>query len=346
MLEAFNRNGYDVTVVTGRARKRRKAIREIMSAVANGTDFRFIYSESVNIPTLLSEAHHMPFYPFLDFRFFRWMRSRDVPVGLFYRDIHWRFPFYKDLVPFHKRIVLTTFFKYDWNKYRNVVDHLFLPSRAMIEALPGPWDAERATALYPGCNLHLQVERTNEHSGSRLLKLFYVGGILPPLYDIRPSLEALKDLGGISLTICCKTSEWEVAQKQYGRELLSYVNVVHEKGVGLSKYYSNADIFLLFRRLHPYLKFSMQVKIFESIGYCLPIITNAGTVSADFIKEQNIGWVVDSEQELRDLITKLRDKRELAREKRSNVCRIQVEHTWEKRAKLVADVLLEYRGNH
>jgi glycosyltransferase involved in cell wall biosynthesis len=216
----------------------------------------------------------------------------------------------------------------------------------MIEALPGPWDAERATALYPGCNIHMQVERTNESSGSGLLKLFYVGGILPPLYDIRPALEALKDLGGISLTICCKTSEWEIAQKQYGRELLSYVNVVHEKGMGLSKYYSNADIFLLFRRLHPYLKFSMQVKIFESIGYGLPIITNAGTVSADFIKEQDIGWVVEGTQELRDLLKTLRDDRKLVREKRSNICRIQAEHTWEERAKLVADVLLEYRGNY
>lgn len=344
MLDAFHDIGYEVTAVTGRSKERRRVIKEIKSEVENGANYQFIYSESANIPTLLSEPHHLPLNPFLDFGFFQWMRSRDVPVGLFYRDIHWMFTFYKDLIPLYKRMVLLPFFKYDLKMYPRVLDHLFVPSMDMIDRLPGTWDPGKVSTLYPGWNNKIRVGIIEDKNNIEELRLFYVGGILPPLYDIRPALKAIAGLHNVSLTICCKLSEWEIARESKDRDLFSGVKVVQARGQELAQYYRDAHVFLLFREYHPYLSFAMQLKIFESIGYGLPIITNSGTVSSNFISEKDIGWDVGNVKELGDLLKTLRDGRQLINEKSANVYKIRYDHTWEERAKFVEKVLTEEVG--
>ena len=90
MIKAFE--AIDVDLIVGYGAERRKAINRIKRNVKHGKHYDFIYSESSTMPTLLTEKHHFPTYPFLDFGFFRWAKGNSIPIGLFYRDIYWKFP--------------------------------------------------------------------------------------------------------------------------------------------------------------------------------------------------------------------------------------------------------------
>jgi hypothetical protein len=85
------------------------------------------------MPTLLTESHHLPTHPFLDFNFFRFLKNNDIKIGLFYRDVQWNF---KELynINFFKKIYAKFFYYWDLYNYNNLLDVLFLPSLKM--ALP------------------------------------------------------------------------------------------------------------------------------------------------------------------------------------------------------------------
>lgn len=68
MLNAF-RQLYDenVDVVIGNAKERKEQIKKIKRNIKKGIKYDFIYSENSNVPTLLTESHHLPLYPFFRF---------------------------------------------------------------------------------------------------------------------------------------------------------------------------------------------------------------------------------------------------------------------------------------
>ena len=69
MIEAFQRLGYEVILIEGNASQRKKRIKEIKHNIRKGVTYDFLYSESSTMPTLLTEKHHCPTHPFLDFSF-------------------------------------------------------------------------------------------------------------------------------------------------------------------------------------------------------------------------------------------------------------------------------------
>ena len=69
MLEAFRQLGYEVDVVAGYSSERKKIIKKIKQKIENGVKYDFIYSESSTMPTVLTDKHHLPLNPFLDFGF-------------------------------------------------------------------------------------------------------------------------------------------------------------------------------------------------------------------------------------------------------------------------------------
>ena len=70
MIKAFETIGYEVETVVGYVAERLKAINRIKQEVKLGKHYDFIDSESSTMPDLLTEVHHYPVYPFLDFGFF------------------------------------------------------------------------------------------------------------------------------------------------------------------------------------------------------------------------------------------------------------------------------------
>lgn len=342
MLQAFRELGYDVELAAGYGAERRRSIRRIMADARRGRDFAFVYAESSTMPALLTEPHHLPTNPLLDAGFFRWAQSGAIPVGLFYRDVHWRFENYRRQVAWYKRAVAVQFYRHEWRQYGRWADHLFLPSAAMIRALPSAWPANRLTALPPGCD-----PQPHPAEGARApgvpLRLFYVGGVTPPLYDLREMVGAVQALTGVVLTLCCRRAEWERASFWYPSIDASKVKIVHEQGDQLTAHYREADAFLLGWKPYAYLEFAMPVKVFEALGHGVPVVTAAGTAAGRFVDREGIGWIASSQQQLPELLARLRDDPRLLMSKRAAMLAAQTRHSWRVRAESVADVLLSYR---
>ncbi len=350
MVEAFINIGYNVDTVSGYGYERKKAINRIRKAVEQGKQYDFIYSESSTMPTALTEVHHYPVYPLLDFGFFKWARNNSIPVGLFYRDVYWRFRHYKNNVNLFKRAVTIPFYKYDWLHYKRLVDHLFLPSLKIQSVLPSSWN-KTISALPPGCHIKSpdidqRVHNKSDRNSNSKLRLFYVGGVTPPVYNLRPLFQTISGLKNLHLTLCCRNKEWDIARDLYVDNERENLNIIHLSGAGLQNCYEKMDIFALLWGPYEYTDLAMPVKVFESIGNGLPVLTFAGSEISRFIQREGVGWVINTVDEAKTLLNHLSKNRFLIEEKKHSVLKVRENHTWEVRANTVAKMLIKPKGSH
>ena len=334
MLQGFREIGYAVTPMMGSADARVSAWAQIRTEAAQGRRFDFAYIRSPIVPTF--RARRNTLRPWVDPAFFAWCRRNGIPTGLFYADVHYRLDHFRANVRWPDRDLMQLLFWLDWFVYRRFVDHLFLPSLRLAALLPTPWPAERMSALWPGCPTP-SIARAAGRDGD--LKLFYVGGIVPPLYDLKPMVDAISQVPGVYLTLCCRADEWAKRGSYYGTLDPAHVRIIHESGEGLRTYYEAADAFCMFWR-HPYMDMAMPVKIFEALGHGLPLITAAGTEPARFVNEVGVGWMPDSSEEFRRLLMHLRDERQEIAEMQRRAEAVRGQHTWQARARQVANTLL------
>lgn len=340
ILEGFRAAGIDIEVISGTSRKRKDAIRELVAT--NLIDqFEWIYVELSTTPIALRDPGHVPRRPLLDARFWRKARSLGLPIGLFYRDVYWRFPLYKK-VSFHKRLILIPFFHLEWQQVKRNVDHLFLPSTRMNQFLPKPWPDERVSALPPGGSIEetqpRRLDRTGEH-----LELLYVGGIAPPVYDLRPLFAAISLHPLVRLTVCCREPEWAEYAPYYKALLNNNIRIVHCSGDALRPLYTQSDAVSIIWEPNSYLEFAMPIKVFEAMGWGKPIITNAGTATAELVRTERVGWVVHDKEELFNLLTSLAQDRRKLQVVEERVRKVRLRHTWEQRAVEISTTLLSYR---
>lgn len=341
MLEGFRREGFLVDVVAGYASERRRAAKRVADLLARGKRYNFCYSEASTMPTLLTERHHIPLHPRLDFGFFATLARYRIPIGLFYRDVYWRFNHLHRHTASWKRLISKLAYQYDWKKYGQLVDHLFVPSQRMIRELPGVWPPHSVSALPPGCDIQ---PSTDWHSDAKsdYLNLFYVGGVLPPLYDLTPMFRICESVNGIRLTVCCRANEWRAAKALY-EPISEQIKIIHAQGSELSLYYQQADAFAMFRSADPYLDWAAPVKLFEAFGHGLPVITNSNTEAARIVKQEDAGWVLSSEDEFRSLLEYLAKHRNVLHSKRLQLIEIRDRHTWGARVRQVETTLSKYR---
>jgi glycosyltransferase involved in cell wall biosynthesis len=306
--------------------------------MGRGRRFDFAYAWSPTIPTLMIRRNLLR--PWIDAAFFRWCRRQEIPIGLFYGDVHYRLDHFRANVPWADRGLMQLLYRLDWLVYRRFVDHLFLPSLRMAPYLPTRWPTARMSALLPGCR---PAGAHHARTGERALQLFYVGGITPPLYDLKPMVDTVAQLPGVHLTLCCREGEWAKAKTYYGSPDPGRIRVVHASGEELELYYEAANVFCMFWR-HPYLEITMPVKVFEALGHSLPLIAAAGTEAGRFTSEAGVGWTPGSGEEFRQLLVRLRDDREEIFEKQRQAAAVRYQHTWQIRARQVASTLIGCRA--
>lgn len=109
MLEAFKKIGYDVFEVMGNTKNRKKSVEKLKESFSRGAVYEFCYSESSTMPTLLTDNNNLPNAPLLEVNFFSLLQKNKVPIGIFYRDIYWKFNFYRKSVGFLKSTFATFF---------------------------------------------------------------------------------------------------------------------------------------------------------------------------------------------------------------------------------------------
>lgn len=349
MIKAFQSIGYEVDIVSGYGKERKENIDEIKRKIISGRKYDFLYSESSTEPTLLTEKNHLPSYPFLDFGFLSFCRKNAIPVGLFYRDIYWRFDLYNS-VPLMKRSIAKLFYKYDLKKYKNLLDVLYLPSLKMYDYMPIDFDG-KVEELPPAVDESPSiVEEINENQknfktdGS--LNIFYVGGI-SKLYNIEKLFQAVSEANFCTLTVCCRKGEWESNKSIYEKYLNDRVEIIHKSGKELEPYFNKASLFSLFFEKSEYRNFAIPIKLFEYIENKKPIISVEGTSAGDFVYKNQIGWTIDyNVDDLKELLKQIYDNEKEYYTKVRNIENILPEHTWKARAKKVAeDLKLNLEGN-
>lgn len=344
MLDAFKNIGYDVDFVMGYGSKRKEQIERIKYNIKNGIKYDFLYSESSTMPTLLTEKHHFPTYPFLDFGFMKFCKKNKINIGLFYRDIHWKFPHYKNNVSLYKKLFALPMYKYDLKKYEELIDILYLASFEVNDYISVNI-GKKTEELPPGLNDLIRCKIKRYDNKQQYLEILYVGGV-GDLYDFEKLLKIINKKIYLKLTICCRKQEWENNKYRYEKYLNNRISIVHKSGKDLLQLYNSADIVSLFVMPSKYWNIAMPVKLFEYLGSCTPIIATKGSSSGEFVKKNNIGWTIDYDEEsLSKLLDYIYNNQWILKEKSDNEKKILHYHTWEARAKKVANQLSLLKNN-
>lgn len=340
ILSEFRSQGYQVDVVAGSSKERQICQKAVLKNITSGIKYSFLYGETSNKPNALSDPDSILRKPLSDLLFLKAVKKAQIPIGIFYRDIYWKFPLFKELLPWYQRYLSLPFYWFDWFVYKSVTDHFFLPSSEMNQYLPHPMPPEKESELPPG------VDPEDEDSikpifSKETLRCLYVGGINPPLYDLRSVLKEISSTNNIELTICCRKADWDLYKHLYNNELTPNIKIKHLSGDDLKKIYRCSDIALIVREPHTYLDFCMPFKLFESINYELPLITSGHNSTSRFIDTYNIGWTIGSTQDLSKILKKIRDDPTLLQNKIRNIKSCKHKSTWAERIKRIERNLIK-----
>ena len=277
MLKAFKKMGYDIELIEGSYKERKRKINDLKYKINNGNKYLYAYSESSWLPTLLSDGNKIPRFPLLDYQFFRLCNQKKIKLGLFYRDIYWRFDGLKldQNLTIFKRLYIEFFYYLDILVYNLCVNILFIPSIQMknyipmlkinCEPLPPAMDYS-ASDFTP----HLK-----NHSFDPL-NILYVGG-LARIYRIDKLIEVTSNLPFVSLTICTPKENWENEKFRYDSFLNDSIKIEHKSGDELLVLFKQAHIAAMFYEPNVYRTFLRSIKLFQFIEQQKPIIATVGS---------------------------------------------------------------------
>ena len=294
MIQGFRDLGYDVFVITGYARERKEKIAELKKLIDAGVSFDFIYAEASTMPTLLTEPHHYPTHPFLDFGFFRYLKQKGINAGLFYPDIYWKFDSYGKELPRWKRFFAISNYRLDIVEYEKWLSRFYLPSLEMCDYIGSEKLSQIAEELPPGAD---EVPVTKKEYSNRdfhqdPLTLFYVGGI-GGHYQLDALLQAVSMTECCRLILCCRKEEWEHSSLKDCQWLCDRIQVIHKSGKELEEYYREADLGSLMFARSEYMGFAKPVKAYEYLSHELPILITKDSGFDVFVTENGIGWALD-----------------------------------------------------
>lgn len=343
MLQAFKDLGYHVDEISGNGKERKKKIKEIICKIRKGVKYAFLYSESSTMPTALTDNHHLPLRPLMDYMLFRACKKSSIPIGLFYRDIYWLFPDYKKTISFWKYIFARFFFRLDLIAYEKYISRVYLPSTRMKSFIPIISEV-KFDELPPAHNNKVTTQSNLEicHPSEKI-KLFYLGGI-GTHYQMHALWQAVSDLQFITLTICTRELEWLKIKHEY--EAISdgipdNINVIHKAGNDLKPHFQQADICLVFVKPKPYWSFAVPVKLYEYIGEGKPIIATNGTMAGEIVDTNDLGWSMPYDyKSMLELLSDLNQNKQSIIQKAKKVIEFAKHQTWEERARKVANDLM------
>ena len=338
MIQAFRDIGYEVFVIEGLSKERRARIHEIERRIKSGEKYDFMYTESHTVPTLLTDPHHLPSHPLLDFGFFRFVRNHGIKIGLFYCDIYWKFDNYGIGLPAWKKYGAILNYKYDIKQYRKYLDKFYVPDLKVCDYLSDGRLRAIASELSPGAeNIKSRREKKSKEFN---LTVFYVGG-LGSQYQIDELVKAISITDNTKLIICCREEEWAKERCNIEPYLCDRIEVIHKNGNELEPYYEEADICSLLFKKDIYREMAKPFKAFEYLAHEIPSLSTRGTAIGTFVEQNNIGWNIDfkADQIAETLNSIINNPAELA-EKKNNCSMVKKSNLWTSRAQKVASDLL------
>jgi glycosyltransferase involved in cell wall biosynthesis len=298
--------------------------------------------ENSTLPFWLTDHDHFPRKPFMELRFFKYLKRNNIPCGIFYRDMYWMFD---DEYPLqgYKRKIMRSIYKLEYKLYKTYFSNFFLPSMEMNDYIKFP---ERKTSSLPPGGENLLDYSKDNHTG---LNIIYVGGI-SVRYGLLKMLEAINQVyeknRNVKLHLVCRKEEYvqneEIFNKFKDNEWLT---VYHANGEKLKEIYKKADLGIIPIEKNTYNDFAVPVKLFEYISYGLPIIATNCNAQTKIINEDNLGLITeDSSEDIARKIQLLMDE-ELRSKLKENVSKTLLsKHLWLHRAEMIYYELLgEYK---
>ena len=333
MLEAFRSLGFNVDIVAGSAKERKFLIDKIIKEIEDGKRYEFLYSESSTMPTALTDYHHLPLHPFIDFKFFKLLKSKNIPIGLFYRDIHWMFEHYGKNLSWYKKHLALFFYNFDLKNYEKYVDVLYLPSLGMGDFIKKKVSTTIFKELPPAHSIYVS---DGDFSKNEKLNLLYVGGV-GENYNIKTIFNAVKNKKNILFTICTRESDWKMVENEYG-SIPENIKIVHKSGDDIKDLYKFADIGVLYVEPKKYWSFAVPFKLYEYIGENKPILSTQGTFVGDLVSSLDIGWSLEyNEISLNNFFENISCND--IEQKFKNLLNVRCNETWQARANQVAENL-------
>ncbi|MBN1214461.1 MAG: hypothetical protein JXA99_03360 [Candidatus Lokiarchaeota archaeon] len=336
ILEALKISGFKVEIVWGSVKERKKRIKDIKNKILEGTKFDFLYSESSTLPTALTEPHHLPLNPFMDFHFFKFCRKHNIPIGLYLRDVYWNFPYIKRFNKI-KHYYALFFHIYDILHYNQFVDAIFLPNIKMLGFIPFLKKSIRAVQLSPGTSLESKGKSSDIKYPCNTF--IYVGNININKYDLRLLFRVFNDLPDFKLIINCPKESWVNYKSHYNKFLTTNISIHHLNNIELFRLYQQVSLSFIFIRPTPYWQIALPFKLFEYISHGIPIVAVEGTAVAEFLKSNRIGYSIEySEYAIKDFLNNLPSREEYTR-LIENLNKCRSENSWEKRIETIVNIL-------
>ncbi len=343
MIQAFKDIGYDVFEITGYAVERKKKIHEIKNMISKGFKYDFMYSEASTMPTLLTEPKHYPTHPFLDFGFFKYIKKHDIPIGLFYPDIYWKFDYYGEDLPAWKRLLAIKNYEYDIKEYEKYLARFYIASTSVCELINSDKLTAVSEELLPGSDNLVVIPKSYENRDftKEPLTVFYVGGV-GEQYQITELVGAVARTPHTKLILCCRQTEWEKEKHNYEPYLNDSIEIIHKSGSELEAYYESADLCSLLFKPDSYREMAKPVKAFEYLAHELPVLATEGTGIGDFVKKTGIGWTIAySIETISNTLASFVAMPELLQEKIPRCKEIKKANSWTRRALQVEEGLIE-----
>lgn len=345
MIEAFkelgNEKEIEIIEIHGESKERSKKLDELYNKV-NPKEILLCYMENSTTPMWLTDSDHIPRRPFLDLRFLNYLKKNKIPLGLFYRDIYWKFEHLYSVNKWIKPFMIALF-KIELFLFKKYANTIFLPSVFMNKYVQA--DEAKIKDLPPG-GVNLLTRTKIAHD---TVNAIYVGGI-NPRYGIYETLAAFKELNlhnnRINLTLVCRKEEFAKFH-----DLMSpfieeeWLNLHHAYGDALKPLYKNVDFGIVPIKKDTYNDFAIAVKMFEYISYGLPVLATNCDAQKAIVDRSHIGIVVeDTKEGILEGLINLTDEH-LRQELKKRVANALLnEHLWVHRALSVYEKLLNKEG--
>lgn len=332
MYNTFCESGYEVEMITGlvhkhNIRERKKYLVEKLSVIMKN-DYDYCYIEPMTTALFKGYNH-------FEYDFIKKIHKKGIPIGLFYRDVYWKFRKEFDLKGV-RQAVLAFFQRCDVRFYKKYVDCIFIPSKKMNDYI----GFENVVPLPPGCkNMGFEVKNTLTNT------LIYVGGI-SYAYGTDMLIEAMRKVNktkATKLILACRKDELIYLTPFLKDEDLNWLEIHHVKGKELENLYARADAALCPHRRNDYHDFCMPVKLFEYISFLKPVVSTNSIEMAELISKNKLGIVCsDNSDALADAILKMFSDTLQFRNFQEAEKTYSSENTWAKRVEKIAQCLLQH----
>jgi glycosyltransferase involved in cell wall biosynthesis len=292
MVRAFKKWGklkdYQIYIISGNSEERTKQFQRLKQKHLL-ENLAFCYVENQTIPIWLTDPNHIPKNPFIEHQVFRYLQQKNIPVGVFYRDVYWKFDQLYPLKGWKKR-VMHKIYRYEERFLAKYADVIFLPSLQMSRFVHIPITKK---ALPPGGRTLSTPIVKNIEDG---IKAIYVGGILHPDYGLSlmlDTLEKIKKQGlSLQLSIVCRTEEFQQLNPVQ-KEWLKYakVQIRHLSEKELDEYYKEMHFAIIPRYRSTYNDFSVPVKLVEYLCNRLPVVVTDCLAQRELVESGPYGEI-------------------------------------------------------